>query len=120
MELKTKIKADLPKQVGIIFDGWTCDSEHYIANVATWTNSNGGVPKRLLSCGVQDLADGNVIPSAANFGFSADDLGDLASYDHNLGSLEFLSGDNCFVNQSLAEKITAWLSANMGANYVVP
>ena len=38
VDLKKQIKEDLPPTFGIIFDGWTCDSEHYIANVATWTN----------------------------------------------------------------------------------
>jgi hypothetical protein len=43
--VKDYIKKCLPSSYGIIFDGWTCDSEHYIAIFATWTLSSGTVIK---------------------------------------------------------------------------
>ena len=50
---------------------------------------------------VQDLPE--TVEAAASFGFTADDIGDylfdvLASYGHDFSSLEFLTGDNAYVN----------------------
>ena len=72
--------------------------------------------KRLLACGVQDLPDGTIITDALNFGFSADDTGDylldvLSKYERSFESIDFLSGDNCTANGSLATKITTHLRA---------
>ena len=118
-EVKQNVKKELPKSFGIVFDGWSCDGEHYLANFATWCNSSGGVVKRLLSCGVQDLPDGEILEDASAFGFGADDLGDylidvLDGYGHTLADVEFFSGDNCSVNQSLAEQVSNF------TNSVVP
>ena len=62
---------------------------------------------------------------ASTFGFSADDIGDymidvLAEYNRKLSDIEFLTGDNCAVNQSLAEKITRHLRDASFGSYIVP
>ena len=41
--VKETIKVNLPERFGIIMDGWSCDSEHYIAIFATYTTSKGNV-----------------------------------------------------------------------------
>jgi hypothetical protein len=107
------IKLILPETFGVIFDGWSNNGEHYVGVFATWTNTSGGVITRLLSCGVQDLSDGEVLLNT--FGFSADDIGDyifdvLSRYDREFQHIEFLCGDNCAVNGLLSDKISAWLS----------
>ena len=119
------ISKELPPKFGLIFDGWSCDGEHYIACIATWTDKGGGLPKRLLSCGVQDLPDGVILQDASSFGFTADDTGDyiidvLSKFGRQLDSLEFLSGDNCSVNGLLAAKITQWLRDEKKLNVLVP
>lgn len=108
-ELKKRMSKELPKTFGIIFDGWSCDREHYLANFAIWSNQSGGVVTRLLSCGVQDLPEDG--QDASTFGFGANDLGDymqdfLTCYGHSYASIEFLAGDNCSVNQALARKLS--------------
>ena len=41
------IKKSLPPTFGIVFDGWTCDGEHYIGLFATWVLPSGTVVKVL-------------------------------------------------------------------------
>jgi len=43
--VKDYIKKSLSSTCDMIFDGWTCDSEHSIAIFATWTLSSGTVIK---------------------------------------------------------------------------
>ena len=43
--VKEHIKESMPDTFGLIFDGWSCDSEHYIAIFATWVLPNGKVVK---------------------------------------------------------------------------
>ncbi|MDP3780655.1 MAG: hypothetical protein Q8Q69_05650 [Nitrosopumilaceae archaeon] len=106
----------LPERFGLIFDGWTCSREHYIAIYATYVEVSHGheiVMKRLLSCGVQSLPDeddGNDY----DFGFTAEDIGDyisdvLSSYGKTFLSIEFLCGDNAPVNLKLCNLITEYL-----------
>ena len=121
--IKENIKRGLPPTFGIIFDGWSCDGEHYIGIFATWVRDDGSVVKRLIACGVQDLPE--TVEAAASFGFTADDIGDylfdvLASYGHDFSSLEFLTGDNAYVNGALCTKIEAWVYRNKGIRRSVP
>ena len=45
--VKENIKKSLPPTFGIVFDGWTCDGEHYIGLFATWVLPSGTVVKVL-------------------------------------------------------------------------
>ena len=90
---------------------------------ATWVRDDGSVVKRLIACGVQDLPETN--DAAASFGFTADDIGDyifdaLASYGHDFSSVEFLTGDNAYINGALCTKIEAWIYRNKGIRRSVP
>ena len=121
--IKSGIKRGLPPTFGIIFDGWSCDGEHYVGIFATWVRDDGSVVKRLIACGVQDLPETN--DAAASFGFTADDIGDyifdaLASYGHDFSSVEFLTGDNAYVNGALCTKIEGWIYLNKGIRRSVP
>ena len=121
--IKENIKRGLPPTFGILFDGWSCDGEHYIGIFATWVRDDGYVVKRLIACGVQDLPE--TVEAAASFGFTADDIGDylfdvLASYDRDFSSLEFLTGDNAYVNGALCTKIEAWIYRNKSIRRIVP
>lgn len=122
--IKENIKRGLPKTFGIIFDGWSCDGEHYIGIFATWVREDDGtVVKRLLACGVQDLPEN--AEEAASFGFTAEDIGDYLSdilicYGHDLSSIEFLTGDNAYVNDALCSKIEAWLFRQKNIRRIIP
>lgn len=98
----------MPKSFGVIFDGWSCDGEHYIGIFGTWVNISGGVVERLLSCGVQDIPDDD---DAEDFGFTAADIGDyfhdvlVTRYKKSWEVIEFVCGDNASVNRLLATLI---------------
>jgi hypothetical protein len=140
--IRLNIKSGLPKTFGLIFDGtilihtcdftliclmqiigWSCDGEHYIGIFATWVNEKGNVIKRLISCGVQDLPSN--AEEANAFGFTAEDIGDyifdvLEIYGLDFEAIEFITGDNAYVNQSLCTKIEAWLSRVKSIERCVP
>ena len=103
--------------------GWSCDGEHYIGIFATWVNDLGEVVRRLISCGVQDLPSN--AEEANSFGFTADDIGDyifdvLEMYGHDFEAIEFITGDNAYVNQSLCTKIETWLYRTKNIERTVP
>ena len=86
-------------------------------------NDQGEVVKRLISCGVQDLPSN--AEEANSFGFTAEDIGDyifdvLEMYGHDFEAIEFITGDNAYVNQSLCTKIEAWLSRMKNIERTVP
>ena len=64
---------------------------------------------------LQDLPETK--EAAASFDFSADDIGDylndvLAVYDRDFADIEFLTGDNAYVNGALCTKIDNWILRN--------
>ena len=110
--VEENIKLGLPETFGLIFDGWTCDGEHYIGIFATWVRADGSVVKLLIACGVQDLPAEETITRL--FRFSAEDIGYyifdvLAKYDRDFSAIEFMTGDNAYVNSCLADLISDWL-----------
>jgi hypothetical protein len=81
------------------------------------------VIKRLISCGVQDLPEGEA--AAATFGFAAEDIGDyvfdvLAKYERDFPAIEFMTGDNAYVNSRLCNLISDWLWDKKKIRRVVP
>ena len=121
---RANIKRSLPTTFGIIFDGWSCDGEHYIGIFATWVrDKDDTVVRRLIACGVQELPDNP--ESAANFGFTAEDIGDyffdvLALYDRDYACIEFVTGDNAYVNSAFCTKLEAWILRETGIRRCVP
>ena len=79
--------------------------------------------QRLIACGVQDIPSN--AEEANNFGFTAEDIGDyifdvLQFYGLDFEAIEFMSGDNAYVNQSLCTKIEDWLRREKQINRTVP
>ena len=124
--VRSKIAEELPDTFGIIFDGWECGGEHYLAMFATWTRTNGSVAERLIGMVVQPPPPISTAPNiVSDTGFSAEDLGDLlfdclAEYSRDFESIEFMSGDNVSVNKLLATKIETWLRNVKGIRRVIP
>ena len=55
--VKDQVAEMLPRCFGILFDGWSLNSEHYLAIYATWTIESDFVEtvvRRQLACCVQD------------------------------------------------------------------
>ena len=114
-----KIRKKLPPTFGIMFDGWSHGSEHFIALFAIFADKDGTVVEILLACGVLDDVDDDtafvdgVAAKDQKFGLTAADIFDyivmvLADYNINVTKdnfntvVEFISADNCATNQSLA------------------
>ena len=79
--------------------------------------------KRLIACGVQDLPSND--NETNDFGFTAEDLGDyifdiLGMYGYDFEAIEFITGDNSYVNQSLYTKIEDWLRLEKQIDRTVP
>lgn len=120
-KVKVKIKDALPRQFGIVFDGWSLGSEHYLAVFATWSPRPNIVKRALLSCYVQDDIDtteyvSEIADSEKVFGLAAEDQYDclvdvLMAYgysEHDCRHMEtfiqFLTGDNCSTNTKMAKQ----------------
>ncbi|KAG3072665.1 hypothetical protein PI124_g18015 [Phytophthora idaei] len=79
---------------GIMWDGWSSGTYHYVAVVAVYAGSNGRVERVVVFSPTED-------------GQTADDQIELieavlAVYDKTLEMVKFVVGDNCTTNQSLA------------------
>ena len=103
--------------------GWSCDGEHYVGIFSSWVDDKGAAKKRLIACGVQDIPEN--AEEADNFGFTAEDVGDylhdtLQLYGLDFEAVEFVSGDNAHVNQSLCTKIEEWLLREKQIDRAVP
>jgi hypothetical protein len=114
-----KISKLLPPTFGLMFDGWSHRSEHFIAIFAIFTAHDGAVAEILLGCGVLDDVDENttfvegVSAEDQKFGLTAADIFDyittvLDEYGINVTKetfkdvVEYIAADNCSTNQSLA------------------
>ena len=92
--VEEKVKLELPEKFGILFDGWSERSTHYLAVYAVFPPKENCVSKRLLS----------LAPMAEEISFTAqvhkDHLEYILNefYGRDLSSVVFLSGDNCSTN----------------------
>ncbi|EGZ28700.1 hypothetical protein PHYSODRAFT_248221 [Phytophthora sojae] len=93
------IAAEMPEEFGLIFDGWSHDSEHYIAVFACYEVD--GVLRCPLLCMAPLVNDETDDFSAASHqAFLATML--ARDYQKRLDQVLFLVGDNCGVNRRLA------------------
>jgi len=102
-------KGDKIRNFGIVYDGWTHDSEHYLAMFATYTDDNGVVKTPMLSCSVPEdmdeetLFDEDLDDSEKYCGFTAADMFDMMmltlhdEYDFRLPSSEEVTADSVSV-----------------------
>ena len=121
--VERKLRVLIPDRFGLVFDGWSMGSEHYIAIFLLWSKGDE-VHVRLICCGVQDEIEGEDEETA----FSAEDIGDYLfdeldllgrsdvrervaaataldanTYDIDNNPIEFITGDNTAVNPKLAK-----------------
>lgn len=120
--VERKLRELIPDRFGLVFDGWSMGSEHYIAIFLLWSVGDT-VHVRLMCCGVQDEIEGEEEETT----FSAEDIGDYlfdeldllgrsdvrervmaaTAVDADAGAIdnnpiEFLTGDNTATNPRLA------------------
>lgn len=102
-KVEDELRADLPKKFGIIFDGWSEGSDHFIALFACY-DCKGETKTPLLA--FQPLPDYDAsteieyqLTAAAHKEFI---ISTLAYYQKGPESSAFLVGDNCSTNKALA------------------
>lgn len=102
------LKALMPLTFGIIIDGWSLGTEHFLGTFATWSDSiTGYVHIYLVCCGVQDIDE----TSDETLAFDAASIGDYISDELKLlgktfDDIEFICADNTSVNPKLARLIS--------------
>ena len=127
VEGKLESLLKLIKTFGLITDGWSIDSDHYMALFATFVEldkkGNDVVREYLLSCTVQEDIDDDtplapgLIREEMHFGLTAVDMYDHintilvevyhlgVSVETIAGIIEFIAGDNVAVQRALCNRI---------------
>ncbi|POM72523.1 Hypothetical protein PHPALM_10748 [Phytophthora palmivora] len=93
------IAVEMPEKFGIIFDGWSHDSEHYIAVIACY-EIDGGMRCPLLCTAPFVNEETDDLSAASHQAFSATML--ARDYQKRPEQVLFLVGDNRSVNRRLA------------------
>ena len=100
ISVEQKFSALIPNRLALIFDGWTNNSTHYIAIVASFPKTNeDGFATRLLS--VSRMGDESRLAADQHIDFS---MYTLNSYGKSWTDVICLIGDNVSVNLSFANK----------------
>ena len=120
--VERKLRMIIPDRFGLVFDGWSMGSEHYIA-IFLLLSVGDVIHVRLMCCGVQDEIEGEDEETA----FTAEDIGDYlfdeldllgrtdvrdrvkaatainaSTTDIDNNPIEFITGDNTATNPRLA------------------
>ncbi|POM77766.1 Hypothetical protein PHPALM_4795, partial [Phytophthora palmivora] len=100
-EVETVIGSILPKSFGIIFDGWTFRSEHYVAVFASFRH-DGKAQNILIAMApiIDDNVDDLTARSHVKF---LDTI--LSYYGRSKANIAYIVGDNCAVNGAVADKL---------------
>ncbi|ETP54358.1 hypothetical protein F442_00887 [Phytophthora nicotianae P10297] len=98
-EVERKIAAELPARFGVMFDGWTHASEHYVAWFAC-DEVNGVLVTPLLAMAPLINEPDDNLSARSHYEFLATML--PRDYGVQIDQCRFVVGDNCSVNRSLA------------------
>ncbi|GMF62984.1 unnamed protein product [Phytophthora fragariaefolia] len=91
------IAEDMVTRFGLMWDGWSCDTRHFVAVFAVYHCPD--VPKERL-IGFSPTEDAQTAEA------QIDPMqGVLAVYDTTTAMIKFVVGDNCATSQSLATKL---------------
>ena len=104
--MEKAIRTILPQKFGLILDGWSNDSEHYVALFAVFTSySSGKNPKsiqRKVLLAFQPFLDEEKLDTQSHFDFFESTL---ELYFKSKDNLMFIVGDNVALNGSLAREM---------------
>ncbi|KAG3113215.1 hypothetical protein PI125_g7540 [Phytophthora idaei] len=96
-EVEDKVAQEMPDNFGIIFDGWSNDSEHYLAVFPTY-EVDGLMKTPLLSMApIVNEPDDNLKAESQRSALESV----LAVFGKEVVHCLFLVGDNCSVNKKL-------------------
>jgi hypothetical protein len=101
-----RIKTSLPNRFCIQFDGWTEDSKHFLAVIATWPDSSNvlNYGKALLS--FLTLEDGSDLSASAKKDHL---LWVLELFGKNMNNIVCIVCDNCSTNRLTAELLKTYM-----------
>ncbi|KAG3084473.1 hypothetical protein PI125_g19502 [Phytophthora idaei] len=97
--VETTIGEEMPDDFGLIIDGWTHGTEHYLAVYGCYETTDGRPKHPLLSLApVMDEPDDHLNADGHMMAISRF----LSFFGKSLDDCRFLVGDNCAVNKRLA------------------
>jgi len=91
-----KIKSMLPQKIGLVFDGWSSGTTHYVALYAVFPKD--GCRQQVLLA-MQPLFDETNQTAANHVEYIT---GVVQHYNRNVDDILFLCGDNCNTNKRIA------------------
>jgi len=114
MNVMEEIKAVKHRRFGLIcdfnWDGWACDSEHFVGVFLTWSDDEVEVVKEsLICCGVEDSWEEEDEDRIRSYAESMNSYIDeeLQHYGLSLyANIDFIVGDNCRTSKCMADLIT--------------
>lgn len=103
-EIEIKMQAILPPKFGLIFDGWSCGSDHYVAVFACFAVEN---IQKIYLLAFQPIPDYEALFSGEAYRLDAQAhmeyiRSTLCLYNRTLEDLLFMVGDNCSTNKLLS------------------
>ena len=97
--VEEKVAQDLPVSFGIVFDGWTDHSTHYVAIFASYSKKNVAEPRNTLLA-IAPLLDEESMSASAHKDFLE---AVLSFYNTATANIIFITGDNCSINTCFAD-----------------
>ena len=99
----------LPDNFGIVFDGWSCRNQHFIAVFATYT-ADGTLKTPLLSMAPLHSVDVEATDDASKIAHGAREhvlfiKSTLETYSRTLENAKYIVCDNCSVNKRMAKDL---------------
>ncbi|KAE9215276.1 hypothetical protein PF004_g14804 [Phytophthora fragariae] len=93
----TIIAEEMGTCIGIMWDGWSCGTRHYVAVLVVYHGPNGPI-ERLI--GLSPAEDGQTADAQIEIMAAI-----LEVYGKTTRMIKFVVGDNCVTNQALATKL---------------
>ncbi|POM80132.1 Hypothetical protein PHPALM_2068 [Phytophthora palmivora] len=101
--VEAAIKADMPKNYGLIIDGWSFNSEHYLAVFGCFEKAGvAHYPLLAMAPLVNSSTDDH--SAATHLTFLREML--MRDYNKPIEDCLFIVGDNCYTNQRLANLLS--------------
>ena len=94
--VERRIHDEIPDKFGLLFDGWSDGTVHYVAIFAIY-NRNGEYTEMLLACGPLDKEDDLSADQHVQFLHTT-----LEFYNKNIKDVVALVSDNCAVNRKIS------------------
>jgi hypothetical protein len=107
--IRLGITEDLPDSFGIIFDGWSCRNQHFIAVFATYM-SDGKLKTPLLAMAPLHSTDAMTTEDESKIAHGAREhvlfiKTAIEKYSRSLQNVEYIVCDNCNVNKRMAKDL---------------